>query len=130
VTAAKFKIHHKIIEARNKLMKTRLFRCHFRLPYQSTRFASNSSRLRISMGDQVEAELTNNIVNMMYMLGPILEDEDPILQLVELVGKELRKCKDVHKHATVWKQNPRKILLKHTKTMLLTKIKTTEMQRN
>jgi hypothetical protein len=43
--------------------------------------------------DQVEAQLPDDIVNMMYMLGPIPETEDEFLQVAELVGKRVEQMK-------------------------------------
>jgi hypothetical protein len=46
-----------------------------------------------ALRDQVEAQLPDNIINMMYMLGPIPEDDDAFLQVVELVGTRVEEMK-------------------------------------
>jgi hypothetical protein len=43
--------------------------------------------------DQVEAQLPDDIINMMYMLRPIPEDDDDFLQVVELAGKRIEEIK-------------------------------------
>jgi hypothetical protein len=43
--------------------------------------------------DQVEAQLPDDIINMMYMLGPIAEDDEDFFQVVELAGKRIEQMK-------------------------------------
>jgi hypothetical protein len=45
--------------------------------------------------DQVKSQLPEDIVNMVYMLGPIPKDDDVFLQVVELARKrvkEMNRC--------------------------------------
>jgi hypothetical protein len=43
--------------------------------------------------DQVKAQLPDGIINMMYMLGLISEDDDASLQVVDLAGKRIEEMK-------------------------------------
>jgi hypothetical protein len=50
--------------------------------------------------DQVEAPLPDDIITMMYMLGPIPEDDDDFLQVVETAGKRVEEYKRRQKERT------------------------------
>jgi hypothetical protein len=43
--------------------------------------------------DHVEAQHPDNIINMIYMLRPIPEDDDVFLEVVELPGKQIEEMK-------------------------------------
>jgi hypothetical protein len=59
--------------------------------------------------DQVEAQLLDDIINMMYMLGRIPEDDDVFLPIIDLARKTIEEMKRHATHATSGKRNPRKI---------------------
>jgi hypothetical protein len=46
-----------------------------------------------AFGDEVEVQLPDDIMSMMYMLKPIPEDDNTFLYLVELAGKSIEKIK-------------------------------------
>jgi hypothetical protein len=58
--------------------------------------------------DQVEAQLADNIIYMMYMLGPIPEDDDGFLQVIELAGKRIEKMKRCAKACHFGEAKPQK----------------------
>jgi hypothetical protein len=48
---------------------------------------------RQAFRDQVEAHLPDDIFDMRYILGPIPEDDDAFLQLIDLAGKRVEEMK-------------------------------------
>jgi hypothetical protein len=54
----------------------------------------------------------------MYILGPIPEDDDAFLQVVELAGKRIEEMKRCAKARNFGKRNPRKTLLRKQRKLL------------
>jgi hypothetical protein len=59
--------------------------------------------------DEVKAQLPNDTVNMMYILGPIPGDDDAFLQVVELAGKRIEEIKRYAKAHNFGQVKPQKI---------------------
>jgi hypothetical protein len=77
--------------------------------------------------DQVEAQLADNIIDIMNMLGLIPEDDDAFLQVVEIVGNRIDKIKRRAKVSNFGEAKPQKTPQKKKK--LFTKIKRIEKKR-
>jgi hypothetical protein len=58
--------------------------------------------------DQVEAQLSDDIINMRYMLGLIPEDNDAFLQVVELAGTRFKEMKRRAKACNFGEPKPQK----------------------
>jgi hypothetical protein len=49
-----------------------------------------------ALRDQLKAQVSEDIINMMFMLVPIPEDDDAFIQFVELVGQSIE---EMERHA-------------------------------
>jgi hypothetical protein len=73
--------------------------------------------------DQVKVHLPDNIVNMMYLLGPILEDDDVFLQVVELAGKRVDEMKRRAKARNIGEAKPQETTIEKRKEKVINKNK-------
>jgi hypothetical protein len=105
---AQFKKRHEITEKSRKLRKLRYTGdvLDYLVNLQDLNHTVASARQ--AFRDQVEAQLADDIINMMYMLGPIPEDDDAFLQVVELAGKRIEEMKRRAKARNFGEAKPQK----------------------
>jgi hypothetical protein len=78
---------------------------------------------RPGLRDQVEAQLADDIVHMMYMLEPILEDDDAFLPVVELAGTRVDEMKRRAKAHNFGEAKPQKTTSENEKEKVINKHK-------
>jgi hypothetical protein len=108
VADSQFKKRHEITEKSRKLRKLRytgdVSDYFVNLRDLNHTVASAGQAFR----DQVKAQLPDHIINMMYMLGTMPEDDDAFLQVVELAGKNIEEMKRRAKARTFGEAKPQK----------------------